>query len=103
MPSILAEISFLTNEHEAEMLKSDAYRARIAAALLEGVLGYQRSLTLETTASGKRTGCRAEAPAFNLAGRWSTSAAAIRRSAAGRERSRRPASRAQRASSGRCC
>jgi N-acetylmuramoyl-L-alanine amidase len=55
MPSILAEISFLTNEHEAELLKSDAYRDRIAAALLEGVMGYQRSLTLEKAASGKRT------------------------------------------------
>jgi N-acetylmuramoyl-L-alanine amidase len=55
MPSILAEISFLTNEHEAELLKSDAYRNQIAAALLEGVMGYQRSLTVSKAESGKRT------------------------------------------------
>jgi len=50
-----AEISFLTNEHEADLLKSDAYRDQIAAALFDGVMGYQRSLSVAKAASAKRT------------------------------------------------
>ena len=44
MPSILAEISFITNEREGELLKTEKYRQQIAAALFEGIMGYQRSL-----------------------------------------------------------
>jgi N-acetylmuramoyl-L-alanine amidase len=44
MPSVLAEISFITNRQEAAMLKTDKYRQRIAEALLAGVLRYQQSL-----------------------------------------------------------
>jgi N-acetylmuramoyl-L-alanine amidase len=44
MPSVLAEISFITNKEEAAMLKTDKYRQRIAEALLAGVLRYQQSL-----------------------------------------------------------
>lgn len=44
MPSILSEISFITNDREAELLKTDKYRQQIAAALFEGIMGYQRSL-----------------------------------------------------------
>jgi N-acetylmuramoyl-L-alanine amidase len=44
MPSVLAEISFITNKQEAAMLKTDKYRQRIAEALLAGVLRYQQSL-----------------------------------------------------------
>ena len=44
MPSILAEISFITNEREAELLKTEKYRQEIAAALFDGIMGYQRSL-----------------------------------------------------------
>jgi len=44
MPSILAEVSFLTNGDEARLLASDAYRDRIADALFEGILQYQRAL-----------------------------------------------------------
>ena len=44
MPSILAEISFITNDREAELLKTDKYRQQIAAALFDGIMGYQRSL-----------------------------------------------------------
>jgi N-acetylmuramoyl-L-alanine amidase len=44
MPSILAEISFITNREEAARLKSDKYRQQIADALLEGILRYQQSL-----------------------------------------------------------
>ena len=44
MPSVLAEISFVTNKSEAQLLKSAAYRQHIADALLDAVLRYQRSL-----------------------------------------------------------
>lgn len=44
MPSVLAEISFVTNAQEARLLKSGAYRQRIAEALFDAVRGYQRSL-----------------------------------------------------------
>ena len=44
MPSILAEISFITNPQEAKLLKSAGYRQKIAEALFEGVRKYQTSL-----------------------------------------------------------
>jgi N-acetylmuramoyl-L-alanine amidase len=44
MPSVLAEISFVTNRNEAQLLRSSAYRQRIADALLDGVTKYQRAL-----------------------------------------------------------
>jgi N-acetylmuramoyl-L-alanine amidase len=44
MPSVLAEISFITNKEEAAMLKTEKYRQRIAEALYAGVLRYQQSL-----------------------------------------------------------
>jgi N-acetylmuramoyl-L-alanine amidase len=44
MPSVLAEISFVTNQQEARLLKTPAYRQRIAESLLAGILRYQRSL-----------------------------------------------------------
>jgi N-acetylmuramoyl-L-alanine amidase len=44
MPSVLAEISFLTNQEDAAFLETDAYRDRIADALLQAILEYQRSL-----------------------------------------------------------
>jgi N-acetylmuramoyl-L-alanine amidase len=44
MPSVLAEISFVTNEQEAKLLKSSAYRQKIAEALVEAVQEYQGSL-----------------------------------------------------------
>jgi N-acetylmuramoyl-L-alanine amidase len=44
MPSILAEVAFITNPQEARLLKTDAYRQRIAQALFDAVRGYQRSL-----------------------------------------------------------
>lgn len=44
MPSVLAEISFLTNTSEAQLLKSGSHRQRIAEALHEAVAKYQRSL-----------------------------------------------------------
>ena len=44
MPSILAEISFLTNPQDAKLLKGSSYRQRIAQALFDGVRKYQTSL-----------------------------------------------------------
>ena len=44
MPSVLAEISFITNKQDAAMLKTEKHRQRIAEALYSGVLRYQQSL-----------------------------------------------------------
>ncbi|HZB26415.1 MAG TPA: N-acetylmuramoyl-L-alanine amidase [Vicinamibacterales bacterium] len=44
MPSVLAEISFLTNKQDAQLLKTPAYRQQIAEALYDAVLRYQGSL-----------------------------------------------------------
>ena len=48
MPSILAEISFLTNHQESTLLRGAAYRQSIAEALFNGVMRYQRSLKTAT-------------------------------------------------------
>ncbi len=51
MPSVLAEISFVTNEPEAKLLKGSAYRQKIAEALYAAVRKYQTSLkSVETVA-----------------------------------------------------
>src|SRR6266508_3214988 len=44
MPSVLAEISFVTNPQEARLLKSNAYRQRIAESLFNAIRKYQTSL-----------------------------------------------------------
>ena len=44
MPSVLAEISFVTNKQEGALLKTPAYRQQIAESLFEAVVRYQRSL-----------------------------------------------------------
>jgi N-acetylmuramoyl-L-alanine amidase len=44
MPSVLVEISFLTNRDEAALLRSDSYRQQVAQALLDGIMNYQRAL-----------------------------------------------------------
>jgi N-acetylmuramoyl-L-alanine amidase len=44
MPSILAEISFLTNKQDAALLKTEKYRQQIAEALYQGVMRYQQAL-----------------------------------------------------------
>ncbi|MCA1560867.1 MAG: N-acetylmuramoyl-L-alanine amidase [Acidobacteria bacterium] len=44
MPSVLSEIAFVTNKEEAQLLRTVAYRQKIAEALLHGVLQYQRTL-----------------------------------------------------------
>jgi N-acetylmuramoyl-L-alanine amidase len=44
MPSVLAEISFMSNSAEAALLKTDRYKQEIAEALLAGIMRYQNSL-----------------------------------------------------------
>ncbi len=44
MPSVLAEISFLTNEQDVRLLKGSTYRQRIAEALFDAIRSYQTSL-----------------------------------------------------------
>jgi len=44
MPSVLAEISFVTHRQEGQLLKTSAYRDQIAEALFDAVQGYQKSL-----------------------------------------------------------
>ncbi len=54
MPSVLAEISFVTNPQEARLLKSNAYRQHISEALFDGVRKYQTSLKGATTVTTQR-------------------------------------------------
>ena len=56
MPSILAEISFVTNERDADQLRHPEYRQRVAESLFQGVRTYQSGLgesrpTLERASS----------------------------------------------------
>ncbi len=44
MPSVLAEVSFITNKTESSLLGKPTYRQRIAQALFDAVMRYQRSL-----------------------------------------------------------
>jgi N-acetylmuramoyl-L-alanine amidase len=48
MPSVLAEVSFLTNRQEADLLKTEKYRQQVAEALFAGVMAYQQSLKKAT-------------------------------------------------------
>jgi N-acetylmuramoyl-L-alanine amidase len=53
MPSVLAEISFLTNKQDAQLLKTGAYRQQIAEALHEAILRYQGGLKKMRTVAAK--------------------------------------------------
>ena len=53
MPSILAEISFITNRQDASLLKTDKYKQQIAEALLAGVLRYQQTLKKVPAIAGR--------------------------------------------------
>jgi N-acetylmuramoyl-L-alanine amidase len=44
MPSVLAEVSFVTNRDEGRLLRGTSYRQKIAEALFEAIQRYQRSL-----------------------------------------------------------
>ena len=51
MPSVLAEVSFVTNQPEAKLLQSSSYRDHIAEALFAAVQKYQASLKSMRTAA----------------------------------------------------
>jgi N-acetylmuramoyl-L-alanine amidase len=56
MPSVLAEVSFVTNKKEAALLRTPAYRQRIAQSLFDAVLKYRQSLKkVGAIASGAET------------------------------------------------
>ena len=74
MPSILAEISFLTNPQDAQQLREDSYRQRIAESLDAGVERYLRGLSgtrpADRTAKTAKTSGSAKISASDeLAGR----------------------------------
>ncbi|MBL8135294.1 MAG: N-acetylmuramoyl-L-alanine amidase [Acidobacteria bacterium] len=48
MPSILAEIGFITNRQEVALIKTPAYRQKIAESLQAAVAQYRRSLKRQT-------------------------------------------------------
>ena len=50
MPSILAEVSFISNPQEERQIKTPAYRQAIAEALFDGVRSYAESLSGTKTA-----------------------------------------------------
>ena len=58
MPSVLAEISFLTNKNEASLLKQPSFRQRIAASLCDAIVNYQNSLKKVTTVASAKDGGR---------------------------------------------
>jgi N-acetylmuramoyl-L-alanine amidase len=53
MPSVLVEVAFITNPQEARLLKTGAYRQRIAQALFDAVRGYQKSLKSAAVLPGR--------------------------------------------------
>jgi len=44
MPSILVEVSHISNAQEAQRLKTEAYRQQAAQGIYEGILAYMQSL-----------------------------------------------------------
>jgi N-acetylmuramoyl-L-alanine amidase len=51
MPSVLAEVSFMSNRSELQLLKTAAYKNRIAEALHAAVMRYRRTLKGSATAA----------------------------------------------------
>ena len=59
MPSVLAEISFVTNKQDAALLKTNGYRQQIAEALFDAVQRYQQSLKkMRSSSSTAQTSVR---------------------------------------------
>ena len=52
MPSILTEISFLTNQQDAGLLATEKYRQQMAEALLAGITRYQQALKKAPAVAG---------------------------------------------------
>jgi N-acetylmuramoyl-L-alanine amidase len=53
MPSVLVEISFITNGQEVRLLKDGTYRQQIAAALADAIQRYQKTLKTSRPAQGQ--------------------------------------------------
>jgi N-acetylmuramoyl-L-alanine amidase len=53
MPSVLAEISFLTNRQEAQLLKTSNYKQRIAESLHDAVMKYRKALKRQTAVADR--------------------------------------------------
>jgi N-acetylmuramoyl-L-alanine amidase len=49
MPSVLAEISFVSNKQELSLLKTNAYKQKIAESLFNAVMRYRKSLKGQAT------------------------------------------------------
>ena len=54
MPSVLAEISFVTNKQDGALLKTPAYRQQIAQALFDAILNYQQGLKRMNSVAAKK-------------------------------------------------
>ncbi len=53
MPSVLTEIGFVTNKQEAALMRTPAYRQRIAEALHLAVMQYRRGLKRQTAVAAR--------------------------------------------------
>ncbi|HET9262811.1 MAG TPA: N-acetylmuramoyl-L-alanine amidase [Vicinamibacterales bacterium] len=53
MPSVLAEMAFITNKQEGQLLKTPAYRETIAEALFDAIVRYQRSLKVKSAIASR--------------------------------------------------
>jgi N-acetylmuramoyl-L-alanine amidase len=53
MPSVLAEISFVSHKQEGVLLKTSAYRQQIADALFDAIVKYQKSLKAKATIASR--------------------------------------------------
>jgi N-acetylmuramoyl-L-alanine amidase len=58
MPSVLAEMSFVTNKQDAALLKTGVYRQQIAEALFDAVLRYQQSLKKMRSSTAAQSSAR---------------------------------------------
>jgi len=54
MPSVLAEISFVTNRQDGALLKTQTYRQQIAQALFDAIINYQQGLKRLNAVAGKK-------------------------------------------------
>jgi N-acetylmuramoyl-L-alanine amidase len=53
MPSVLAEISFVTNRTDASLMRQASHRQRIAQALADAVLKYRTSLKTQSPSTAQ--------------------------------------------------
>jgi N-acetylmuramoyl-L-alanine amidase len=53
MPSVLAEIGFLTNANEEAQLRSDSHRDKVAEALYKGIASYANTLSRAVVAQSR--------------------------------------------------